>query len=120
MRPSGPLGGRRMNLFDRHSETCGCRKCVYDVSLSGQVDPCGWRLTVNWSQDDNLAHCEYDTPEDIRRLFGNSNTPSAEDLAYGQREMAVLVKRIEGKQFDSADDLHDYLRHTLQLSRDFD
>jgi hypothetical protein len=110
-----------MRLFqERHSENCGCRECVYDVSLSGQVDPCGWRLTVNWSQDDNLAHCEADSADDIRRLFAGVDTPSDEDLAYGQREMDALVARIEGTPFDSAADLHHYLRHTLQLSRDFD
>jgi hypothetical protein len=106
-----------------HSEMCGCSECVQSVTFSGQTYPCGWVMTVRWSLDDCIAHAEGDDAESIRHLYATSGdgTPPSEDmLAEGEREMKALCARIEGRRFESAEALHSYLRHDLQLSRDFD
>lgn len=105
-----------------HSEFCGCPECVWSVSFSGQTDPCGWTMTVTWNLDDCIAHAEGQTADEVAEIFAAYGDPSIteKNLAYGEREMKSLCARIEGRHFDSAHDLHRYLRDDLQLSQDFD
>lgn len=106
-----------------HSELCACTECVQSVTFSGQTDPCGWSMTVRWSLDDCLAHADGDDAESVRYLYahtGDGSLPDDVDLEYGERQMKALCARIEGRRFESAEALHNYLRRDLQLSRDFD
>jgi hypothetical protein len=75
--------------------------------ISGQTDPYGLPLTVTWSEDDQIAHAEWFTPD---------RSPAEPEWV---EEMDALVARIEGRRFADFDDFVRYVRDVTG-SRDFD
>lgn len=80
---------------------------VDEYSASGQTDPCGWPIHVEWTADDGIVTAE---PLESEGHQGDADC---------WEQVTALCAYIERQRFDDVDALRAFLRQATG-TRDFD